>query len=271
MLNWTEIETFTYLAIAGGVAALLAISLYFLTAPKLKVPAIIACAVACLGAGVGLGAILLGSLGWKYQGEEQANAGGGPGGPRGGGMGGGGMRGMGGGGMGGGGLGGGGFGGMGGGGQRGGGMRGGGMGGRGGGFGGGQRGGRGGAPDYRTELAMLVLKLDEVTTAKPVTLNLTADQKKAIRQAIGDLLDKDNLSAQDAEKKLKAILKVLDKYQKPLEEAGYRWPLRGSDLVGQQPTDRNNPFSDELIRKHLKALKERLAAEPKDEDDRERV
>jgi hypothetical protein len=238
MPDLTDMDFYWYLVIGGGVAAVIALGAYFIKGNKsyaVKVPAIVVACVGCLGAGVGLGVVLLASYGyeWKPQpsptsgnrgpmGFGRANrppfGGGGPrpNAPR--------MP-----------------------------------------FGQGNQPpmpffNRG--PDPRIELAVLVLKLDQVT-GQPVTLDLTDAQKKAIRKAIKTLLD-DEPSRDEATKKLKALCQALNQHKTALEAAGYRWPFKDDELTGQAPADRQNPFNDKMIRRHLKALRERLAEEPKE-------
>src|SRR5262245_52468745 len=72
--------------------------------------------------------------------------------------------------------------------------------------GGGGRGGAGGfgggrGPSPKAQLATLIVKLDQLTQ-KPLTVQLTADEKQKIRQQLQDLPDKDEISDQDAKARL---------------------------------------------------------------------
>jgi hypothetical protein len=144
---------------------------------------------------------------------------------------------------------------------------GGGRGGAGGGAPGGARGGGGGggrgAPSPKAQLATLVSKLD-VLTEKPLTVNLSAEQQKQVREQLTGLADADELSDDAAKEKLDKLLDVLKDQKDTFEAAGYRWPGAGNaggppggggPGGGQQPA---NPFKGEENSKHLKQLTGRL-------------
>src|SRR5262245_22914946 len=165
---------------------------------SMKVPALLATGIICFAAGIGAGAVGLSIYGDRWgllpkgkaereekEGDKEAdNAAPNPAG-RGqgrGGMGRGGMGGMGRGGMGRGGMGRGGMG----------------------------RGGRGGfTPNPKNQLVALVTKLDQLT-GKPLALNLNDEQKKTLREQLDSLQKQKELTGEEAEKRFKEILKVIE-------------------------------------------------------------
>ena len=114
--------------------------------------------------------------------------------------------------------------------------------------------GKGGfGPTPKTQLAQLVTKLD-VLTAKPLTLELTDSQRNKVRTQLKGLTEEENLSEEEAKKRLDALLEVLKDQRATLEEAGYFWP--GSFQMPPSPP--SNPFKEGKAADHLKALDERL-------------
>ena len=114
--------------------------------------------------------------------------------------------------------------------------------------------GKGGfGPSPKTQLAQLVTKLD-VLTAKPLTLELTDSQRNKVRTQLKGLTEEENLSEEEAKKRLDALLEVLKDQRATLEEAGYFWP--GSFQMPPSPP--SNPFKEGKAADHLKALDERL-------------
>jgi hypothetical protein len=230
---------FTYIAIGGGGVAVLAILLAFIPKASVKIPAAVASGLASLAAGVGLGVLFMTTQGYRVQKfndeptasspeNEKAKAGmmppGGGGGPmaaRGGGGGGGMGRGGGGGGMG----------------------RGGGGGGRG--------------PSSKTQLATLVTKLDQLT-GKPLVVHLTPEMKAKVQEQLKGLIDAEEIKDEDAQKRLDALLEILQSEKETMEAAGYRWPGQGGGPPGG-PADAPNPFRTPETGKKLKELQERLA------------
>jgi hypothetical protein len=251
-LDWHSQEFYYFLAAAGAIVIALSIGLYAVPGRALKVPGIAVSIVGSLGLGLAAGVMFMGVMGYQIKKEEpenpnppQADAGGG-------GRGGGGRGGM-----------------MGGGG---GGMMGGGMMGGGGGPGGGRGGGGGfGGPSPKTQLANLVGKLD-LLTDKPLTVNLTEEQRKQLQEPLKGLAEADDLSDDDAREKMKKLHDVLTKEQRDsIRAAGYAWPEElggarsGGGALGPGATDRGrggekpaNPFKGEENAKHLKQLNERL-------------
>ena len=234
-LDWTSQESYHYLAGAGAVVVFLAVALYAIPGGKLKVPGIALSIVGSLGVGLALGIILMGWVGYELKKPEPAGGGGPPpemGGP------GGGMPPMGG-------------------------M----MGGRGGPGGPGGRGGPGGpggGPNYKQQLATLVTKLD-VLTEKPLTIQLSDDQRKVVKEELKGLEDADELSDDDAKAKFEKLHKLLEDQTGTLEAAGYRWPGEGGGGRGGGrggpggPPPPQNPFKTEQNGKHLKDLTDRLS------------
>jgi len=238
-MDINNLQTWHYFAIAGGGVFLLGVILYFLGAGKLTVPSVITSGVGGALAGVALGVVMMASFGYQPQrdpkpdesepsGATGPKMGPGPGGGGGGGFG-----------------------------KMGGGMGKGMPGGAGpGGFGGGPP-----RPNPRTQLAGLVNVLDKVAD-KPVTLNLTDDQRKAITEQLKGLDTAADLKEDDAQARLNAILKVVEQDRATLESVGYRWPVEGksvSPAAGGPPKDpAANPFKDGQAAEQLKSLLDRL-------------
>ncbi len=237
-IDWTDMGIYPWIAGGGGIVLLLAIVFCFLRLGKLSIPAGVVAGLAGLGTGTALGVVLMGLMGYQIKAPESdnepADASAGPR-PGGGGMmmgggppGMGGMRGMPGGGM---------------------------MGGRGGG-----PGGFGGfRPSSKAQLASLVGKL-ELLTSKPLTLELNAEQRQQVRKQLEGLADKEELSDEEAKKRLDALLEVLEDHKDTLTAVGFRWPGErggggGFGRPGQAPA---NPFTAKAARKDLEALDRRL-------------
>ena len=111
----------------------------------------------------------------------------------------------------------------------------------------------------KTQLASLVAKLDQLTQ-KPLAVNLTDEQKKKVREQLQGLGDQDDLSDDDAKKRLDALMEVVTPEQKEtLEAAGARLP--GRQIPIPRPADApKNPFKEEANAKHLKSLQDQLEA-----------
>ncbi len=133
---------------------------------------------------------------------------------------------------------------------------------------GGGMGGRG--PNPKMQLSQLVAKLD-VLTEKPLTVQLTPDQKKQVQEQLKGLADAKELSDDDAKAKLEKILGVVKDQKETLEAAGYRWPGAGGPGGPPAPGGSGgpggpggraeapaNPFTAEVNASHLKALSQRL-------------
>ena len=114
--------------------------------------------------------------------------------------------------------------------------------------GGGFGGGRG--PGVKSQLTGLITTLDVLVT-KPLSVELTPEQKKRILGIIKDLGDKDELTDQEAQKRLDALVEALGSYRETFEAAGYVWPV-GQPGGGSPPAP--NPFKAAAMEKHLKSL-----------------
>jgi hypothetical protein len=130
-------------------------------------------------------------------------------------------------------------------------------GGRGGGAPGGARGG--GGPNSKAQLVALVTKLEQLTS-KPLSVNLNEEQQAKLREELKGLNEKDDLSDDEAKKRLDSILEIVKGEKETLEAAGYRWPgQRGGGGGTQPPAEVPNPFKEGDAGKHLKALQEQLS------------
>jgi hypothetical protein len=119
---------------------------------------------------------------------------------------------------------------------------------------GGGMGGRG--PSARNQLAALVAKLDQLT-GKPLAVQLSDEQRAKLREQLEGLDAKDELSDDDAKKRLDAVLDIVKDDRETLEAAGYRWP--GQQGGFRPPADTPNPFKEGQNAQHLKSLHEQLA------------
>jgi hypothetical protein len=218
--DFKNMETYHYFIYGGAGLAILAILGYFLSAGKVKLPAIIASSLSCLVLGIAAGVLLLASFGytWKSKQESDANVaeeGGKQGAPKGG--------------------------------MPKGGMPKGGM----------PKGGGPQAPSPTTQLVQLITKLN-LLTDKPLSVQLSDDRKKKIAEQIKDLSKKEALDDDEAETRLKAILEVIKEDRATMEAAGYRWPVLGGSRPNGPPKAPVNPFKDEAAAKELKALQDRV-------------
>jgi hypothetical protein len=238
-MDWNNMQMWQYFALGGGALLVVAIILYFVPAAKLRLPAVVTAGFAGTALGLALGVLLMASLGYKPHEESPAQSGdsaadaakmGPPGGmPRTAGMGGGMPK----------------------------------MGGMGGPPGGG--GGFGGPPSSKVQLANLVTALDRVAD-RPVTITLTPEQRQTIAAQLKGLDQADELSDADAQAKLDAIHKVVEKDKGALEAVGYRGPAPagkgggGKGGFGAPKEQPPNPFKQGPAGEHLKSLMDRLAA-----------
>jgi hypothetical protein len=222
-LDWHSRDFYVYLAVGGAAAAVLGIVLYVLPGGRLRLPGGAVSVLGSLALGLGLGVLLM--FAFRYQFEEPQAP---PSSPR--------VPDIG-------------------------------VAGRGppggepqapgGGRGG--RGGRGGGgPNYKNQLALLVDKLD-VLTEKPLTVRLDDEQRKQVKEQLKGLADADELSDDDAQKRVEELHKVLKDQESALEAAGYNWSGQGGGRGGGRGgAPEGNPFKTETNAKHLKSLSERL-------------
>ncbi len=125
-----------------------------------------------------------------------------------------------------------------------------------GGGGGGQRG-----PSPKTLLASLVTKLD-LLTQKPLRVELSPEQKKQVSEQLKGLTEPEELSDDDASKRLEALKEVLKDKVETLEAAGYRFPGQGGPGGAPGPGGGRpapNPFKEDAAGQHLKSLEAQLA------------
>jgi hypothetical protein len=122
-------------------------------------------------------------------------------------------------------------------------------------------GGKGGfrGPSAKNQLATLVKKLD-LLTSNALALSLADDQKKAIAEQVNGLDSATELTEDDAQKRLDALLAAVAASKDTLLAVGFRWPGEGGGF--RPPADTPNPFTDEANAQALKSLQERVAAEP---------
>ena len=118
------------------------------------------------------------------------------------------------------------------------------------GAGGGRGGSFGGTPSSKAQLAALVTKLDQLSQ-KSLTVELTTEQKKKAHEILKGLADAEDLSDDDAKKRLDDLLELLKDKKGTIEAAGFRWP---GGPAPARPADAPNPFKEEANAKHLKSL-----------------
>ena len=124
--------------------------------------------------------------------------------------------------------------------------------------GGGPKGGMlGKGPSAKVQLSGLVTKLD-LLTQKPLTVKLDAEQKKQVAESLKGLDTLDELTDEDAKKRLDGLLEAVKDHKETLQAAGFRWPDSGPPGLPLDMT--KNPFKMEPNSKHLQALEERVGA-----------
>lgn len=119
------------------------------------------------------------------------------------------------------------------------------------------KGGMGRGPNPKLQLASLVGKLDLVTGNAP-TVRLTDEQRKKVQEQLRGLDAAEDLSADEAQKRLDTLLEILKDHRQALELVGYRWPSQGAPSSFSAPPELPNPFKDEKNAKPLKSLQSRL-------------
>ena len=117
--------------------------------------------------------------------------------------------------------------------------------------GGGKGGGGGGAFGPQFRLTTTVTKLD-ILTKKPLSIELNADEKKQIQELFAGVEDKDALSNEEAQAKLDALLKIVERHRAALEAAGVIWP------GATPPKLADNPLKEGPGNDHLKSLRTTL-------------
>jgi hypothetical protein len=120
--------------------------------------------------------------------------------------------------------------------------------------GGGPGGGAPRGPSPKVLIAGLVTKLDQLTQ-KPLTIKLTDEQKKKVREQLQGLSEKDDLSDDEAKIRLDALKEILKDNADTLEAAGYRFSTPGG---GPPPPPPPNPFKEGQASEHLKSLDAQL-------------
>jgi hypothetical protein len=116
-----------------------------------------------------------------------------------------------------------------------------------------------GGPDPKPQLALLVDRL-ALLTGKPVGISLSDEQKKKVLEQIDGLEAKTSLDAEDAQKRLDALIDVLKDHRETFEAIGYRWP--GTVPPMFRATEPPNPFLDQQRRKQVQALREQFTGKP---------
>jgi hypothetical protein len=115
-------------------------------------------------------------------------------------------------------------------------------------------------PSAKNQLANLVVKLDQLTK-KPLAVTLDDEQRKKLAKQLDGLDKKEELSDEEAKKRLQAVLEIVKGDKKTLQSAGYRWPGEQGGGAGgfRPPQDVPNPFTEEENNEHLKSLQKQLA------------
>src|SRR5262249_28957884 len=105
-------------------------------------------------------------------------------------------------------------------------------------------------PSNKSQLTALVTKLDQLTQ-KPLTLELTADQKKKAHELRKGLAEVEELSEDAPQKRFEDLLELLRDKKATREAAGFRCPA--PPPMGRPP-EMPNPFKDAVNAKHVKSL-----------------
>ncbi len=124
----------------------------------------------------------------------------------------------------------------------------------------GMAGGKGGmmgkGPSPRMQLLSLVNKLDQLTD-KPLTVNLSAEQKTKIAEALKELTATDEVGEEVAKNRLDALVESLAEHRSTMEAAGFRWPGEKGGFGGF-PKDDPGIFKQEKNAETLKRLQNRV-------------
>jgi hypothetical protein len=108
----------------------------------------------------------------------------------------------------------------------------------------GKKGGFGPPASARSELALLVTKL-EILTDKPLRLEMTRDEQIKVAQLLQGLDKQEQLTEEDASRRLKMIQEILKGRDELLRAVGA--PMPG--VTAQPPFDDPNPFATNDARK----------------------
>lgn len=100
-------------------------------------------------------------------------------------------------------------------------------------------------------LVSLVAKLDQLQH-KPLKVELDQKQQREIAAQLEGLADLKELTDEEANTRLEALLKVVAGQRATLEMAGFRWPGAQAPPLATGP----NPFQEETNRQHLQALQQ---------------
>jgi hypothetical protein len=118
-----------------------------------------------------------------------------------------------------------------------------------------------GAPSPKDQLTALVAKLDQLTN-KPLTIHFDDAQNAKVKEQLAGLAEMEELTAEEAKKRLDALLDILKDFRDTLEAAGYRFP--GGQGPGRRPPGGQeagpNPFKDGPNAEHLSGLLGKPAA-----------
>jgi hypothetical protein len=110
------------------------------------------------------------------------------------------------------------------------------------------------ASNPKAQLVSLVGKLDALTT-KPLSITLSDDQKTKLAEQLKTLEPEEDMTDEEARKRLDDMLKIFEPGQKEtLEAAGF-----GGTPMPRPPDASANPFADGVNKEHLKKLGERLS------------
>ncbi len=236
-VDLTNMNLSYFLAAGGFVVALLALLPRFSSGSSARVPAVIVAAILGLGAGLALGVVLMGLLGYQTAPQtppepgspedprrKMAAAAPGPG-----------MPGQG---------------------MPGGVMPGGGA--PGGGAPGPGKPGMGGPASAKVQLANLLGKVN-LLTGNSLTLKLTDDQRKKVREQIAGLDKLEDLAEDDAQKRLDTLLTTLQGDKETLDAVNYRWSASGPRAPGGGPSPPPaNPFREGAAHDQVQSLQKRL-------------
>jgi hypothetical protein len=114
-------------------------------------------------------------------------------------------------------------------------------------------------PSDKDRLANLVTKLD-LLTDKTITLKLTEQQKARVAEQLKGLADKNELTDEEAKKRLDALKEILKDDSEALAAVGFRWPGEkgGEGKKGGAQPPPPNPLAEPEARARLEALQQRL-------------